>query len=107
MIAMAKMKRSSAAGRSAVQPRKRALVYALSSLEHDVEKLPKEFEYVIHPGKHLLLTYLRGIVYGLGALTAAVIVIPFVLWALQKLPPFPVIGEYVNRAATQVQQVRP
>ncbi len=79
--------------------KKRALVYALSSLEHDVEKLPREFEYVIHPGKHLLLTYLRGIVYGLGALTAAVIVIPFILWVLQKLPWLPVVGEYVNRAA--------
>lgn len=88
---------------SSVPKKKRALVYALSSLEHDVEQLPREFEYVIHPGKHLFLTYLRGIVYGLGALTAAVIVIPFILWALQKLPPLPVIGEYVNRAAIQVQ----
>ena len=91
------------AKRSPRAGKKRALVFALTSLEHDVEHLPKEFEYVIHPGKHLLLTYLRGIVYGLGALTAAVIVIPFILWVLQKLPPLPVIGDYVNRAATQIQ----
>lgn len=77
---MAKAKRPSPA------PKKRALVFALSSLERDIEQIPKEFEYIIHPGKHLILTYLRGIVYGLGALTAAVIVIPLVLWILKQLP---------------------
>ena len=74
---------------AAQKPRKRALIFALSALEHDLEQLPKEFEYVIHPGKHLFLTYLRGIVYGLGALTAAVIVIPFILWVLRQLPWIP------------------
>lgn len=83
--------------------KKRALVYALTSLEHDVEQLPREFEYVIHPGKHLLLTYLRGIVYGLGALTAAAIVIPFLVWVLQQLPWVPIIGDFVSRVATRVE----
>ncbi|MBI2636245.1 hypothetical protein HYW84_02880 [Candidatus Peregrinibacteria bacterium] len=77
-------------------PGKRALVFALSSLEHDVEQIPREFEYVIHPGKHLFLTYLRGIVYGLGALTAAVIVIPFLMWVVQHLPLAPIAGDFVN-----------
>ncbi|NOS67722.1 MAG: hypothetical protein HOO67_05160 [Candidatus Peribacteraceae bacterium] len=76
----------------------------MSSLEHDVERIPREFEYVIHPGKHLLLTYLRGIVYGLGALTAAVVVIPFVVWVLQKLPWVPIVGDFVNGVVERVQQ---
>ncbi len=94
-----------ASKRSASAPqKKRALVYALSSLEHDVEKLPKEFEYVIHPGKHLLLTYLRGIVYGLGALTAVAIVIPALLWIMQSISWVPLIGDFVTRITLQVEQ---
>lgn len=75
---------------------KRALIFALSSLERDVEQIPREFEYVIHPGKHLFLTYLRGIVYGLGALTAAVIVIPFLVWVMRQMPLVPIVGDFVN-----------
>ena len=85
------------------KPKQRALIYALSSLEHDVERLPKEFEYVIHPGKHLFLNYLRGIAYGLGALTAAAIVLPLLLWVLQFISWVPLIGDFVGRITTQVE----
>lgn len=82
------------------------MVYALTSLEHDVERLPREFEYVIHPGKHLFISYIRGIVYGLGALTAFAVVIPVLLWALHSIEWVPIIGDFVNKVATRVEQVR-
>lgn len=103
---MPRKRRSSAFAQPAQQPKKRALVFALTSLEHDVEQLPREFEYVIHPGKHLILTYLRGIVYGLGALTAAVIVIPFIVWLLQQFPWVPIIGDFAERVLVRIEQRR-
>lgn len=104
--AMPRKRRSSAFAKAVARPKKRALVFALTSLEHDVEQLPREFEYVIHPGKHLMLTYLRGIVYGLGALTAAAIVIPLLLWILQSISGLPLIGDFVSRITTQVEMKR-
>ena len=104
---MAKSTRSSSAPHaSSRSTKKRALIYALSALEHDVERLPREFEYVIHPGKHLFLTYLRGIAYGLGALTVVVFVIPFTLWFLQKIPWVPIVGDFVNKVVTRIEQVQ-
>ena len=86
--------------------KKRALVFALTSLEHDVEQLPKEFEYVIHPGKHLFISYIRGIVYGLGAITAFAILIPVIVWAMRRVEWVPILGDFVSKIATQVEQVR-
>ena len=86
--------------------KKRALIFALTSLEHDVEQIPKEFEYVIYPGKHLALTYLRGIVYGLGAITAVVIVIPLLVWMLQQIHWVPIIGDFVDKILVRVEQTR-
>lgn len=86
--------------------RKRALVHALSSLERELEKLPGEFQYVIHPIKHLWLSYLRGITYGLGALTVVVIVVPVMLWLLQKIPWVPLVGDFVNQVVTRIEQAQ-
>ncbi len=108
---MAKAARSSPARNVTVRSirggrpsKRRTLVFALSALEHDVEQLPKEFEYVISPGKHLWLSYLRGIVYGLGAITAAVFVIPFIIWILQRIPLVPIIGNFAHRVAVQMER---
>lgn len=61
---------------------------------------------IIHPGKHLFLTYLRGIVYGLGALTAAVIVIPFLMWVVQRLPLVHIAGDFVNAVMHRTEPMR-
>lgn len=100
---MAKARRASSARHNSG---KRALVFALSALEHDVEQIPREFEYVIHPGKHLFLTYLRGIVYGLGALTAAVIVIPFLVWVARQLPLVPIVVDFVNEVVQRTELIQ-
>ena len=78
----------------------------MGALEYDVEQLPRAFEYVIHPGKHLLLTYVRGIVYGLGAITALVVVIPLIVWTLRTVQWVPLIGDFVNNIATRVEEVQ-
>lgn len=101
---MAKAARSSPA--RVASSKKRALVFALTALEHDVEQLPKEFEYVINPGKHLWLSYLRGIVYGLGAITAAVFVVPFIIWFLQKIPWVPIVGDFVRAVTVQIERAQ-
>ena len=79
------------------------LMSALQDLERSMERLPKEFEYVIHPGKHLVLTYIRGIVYGLGALTAVAIVVPLLVWILQRIAGVPVFGDFVTNIIDRVE----
>ncbi len=101
---MAKTPRSSALKKDSS---KKTLIYALTSLEHDVEQLPKDFEYVIHPYKHLWLSYLRGIFYGLGAITAVAFVVPFILWGMQKVEWVPVIGHFVSQVVAQIRLVQP
>lgn len=53
--------------------------------------------------EHMLTTYLRGIVYGLGALTAVAIVMPLMVWILQKIEWVPVIGDFVTRVLYRVE----
>lgn len=86
-------------------PRKsdKALEDALHGLQQSVDRIPKEFEYVINPGKHLLLNYVRGIVYGLGALTAVAIVIPLLVWMLHHIAWVPVIGDFVTNVVERVE----
>jgi hypothetical protein len=76
---------------------------ALQGLERSVDRLPKEFEYLIHPGKHLLLTYIRGITYGLGAITAVVIVVPMLIWMLHRFEWVPVVGDFVTNVIERVE----
>ena len=76
---------------------------ALRGLEKEVAGLPSEFEYVIHPGKHLFLTYVRGIVYGLGALTAVAIVVPLIISMLHQVEWVPVVGDFVERVVTRIE----
>ena len=82
------------------------LITALRHLERSVDRLPSQFEYVIHPGKHLFVSYIRGIVYGLGAITAFAVLIPIIVWMLHRIEWVPILGDFVNRVATQVEQVR-
>ena len=83
-----------------------ALNRALRGLEKEVASLPREFEYVIHPGKHLFLTYVRGIVYGLGALTAVAIVVPLIVSMLHQVEWVPIVGDFVERIVLRVEQAQ-
>ena len=82
------------------------LIEELRQLRQTVNKLPKDFEVIIHPGKHLFLNYMRGIVYGLGALTAVAIVIPVIISLLRHVEWVPLLGDLVTRIILQVESVR-
>ena len=91
---------------SSSAPHHRELIAALHKLDRSIDRLPRQFEYVIHPGKHLFMNYLRGILYGLGAITAFAILIPIIVWMLHRVEWVPIIGEFVNKVATQVEHVQ-
>ncbi len=82
------------------------LIRALHKLESSVDRLPRQFEYVIHPGKHLFVAYLQGILYGLGALTAFAILIPLFVTMLRHVEWVPILGDFIGRIATQVEHVQ-
>ena len=60
-----------------------------------------------HPVKVTVLSFVKGIAYGLGALTAAAIVAPFVVWFLQSVAWPPVIANFVTDVIHQMEQVSP
>lgn len=89
---------------AAISGADRELTKALRGLEKAVASIPKQFEYVIHPGKHLFLTYMYGIVYGLGALTAVAIIIPLIVSVLHRVSWVPLVGDFVERVVTRVEE---
>ncbi len=92
--------------RSSLPAKGSELTQALRSLERTVNRLPRQFEYVIHPGKHLFMSYIRGIVYGLGAITAFAVLIPVIVWTLHRVEWVPILGDFINRIAIQVENVQ-
>ncbi len=61
---------------------------------------------VFNPGRNLLFTYLRGIVYGLGAITAVAIVIPLLVAILQQIQWVPLLGNFVQDVLVRVEETR-
>jgi len=83
------------------------LVQSVKSLDKTIEGLPDRYAYVFHPGKNLWLTFLRGIVYGLGIITAFAIVIPIFIGILQATVEWvPLISGFVERVIEQVENTR-
>ncbi|MDD5055852.1 MAG: DUF5665 domain-containing protein [Candidatus Peribacteraceae bacterium] len=60
-----------------------------------------------HPVKVTVLSFVKGIAYGLGALTAAAIVTPFIVWFLQSVAWPPVIADFVTDVIHQMGPVSP
>lgn len=77
---------------------------SLRTLNATIIDLPEKYGYVFQPGKHLFITYLKGIVYGLGVLTAVAIVIPILVAMLQQVSWVPIIGDFVKDIATRVEE---
>ena len=79
------------------------LSVALQELRGVVEAIPKEYDYIFHPGKQLFFTYLKGIVYGLGALTAVAIVLPVIVSFMQQVQWVPLVGDFVKDVSTRLE----
>ena len=82
------------------------LVSTLRGLDRTLRSLPREHDLFFHPGKHLFFTFVKGIVSGLGLITAVAIVIPIVVSLLRGIQWVPLIGDFVSRIATQVEQAQ-
>ena len=80
------------------------LTEALSQLRDTVRRLPREYGYFLSPGKHLVFTYLKGVVYGLGALTAVAIVTPLLVTFFQHIQWVPLVGDFVQKVSVQIEQ---
>jgi hypothetical protein len=80
------------------------LASAVRSLEHTIVRMPEEHGIVFHPAKHLLFTYMKGIAYGLGALTAVALILPLILSLLQQVAWVPIAGDFVHRVIERLEQ---
>lgn len=82
------------------------LTRSIDELRKTIEHLPGEYGYLLQPSRHLFFSYLRGIVAGLGAITAVAIVIPVMLWILHGIQWVPLLGDFVAGIATHVEQAQ-
>ena len=80
------------------------LTKALRSLQASIEHVPIKYSHLANPGKHLLYTYAKGIVYGLGALTAVAIIIPLIVAMLQRVPWSPLVSNFVQDVIQRMDQ---
>jgi hypothetical protein len=88
-----------------VQPEEK-LSRSLEHLDRTISELPEEYSLILHPGKHLIFTYLKGIIYGLGVLTAVAIVIPLLVALLRSVEWVPLVGDFVERVVIRIEQQR-
>jgi hypothetical protein len=78
----------------------------LKQLREIAENIPRKFDLFFHPGKHLFFTFLKGVASGLGVIAAVAIVVPIVVAMLRGVQWIPVIGNFVNQIAEQMEQAR-
>ena len=84
----------------------RDLVRAIGNLEKVVDGFPDQYPHIFRPGRELMFTYLKGIVYGLGALTAVAIVIPLLVTLLQQIQWVPLIGDFTEDVLHRIEQAQ-
>lgn len=77
-------------------------------LRKSIDKLTKsvsEMEHLRTP-KTFFWTFLRGIVYGLGLITAAAIVIPVIVLLLRSVEWLPLLGGFISDIINNIEQTR-
>ncbi len=79
---------------------------ALKKIQIGLEELPEQFQNAFRPGRQLLFNYAKGIASGLGVITAFAIIIPLIVWFLQRIQWVPLIGDFVSQVAVQVEEAR-
>ncbi len=97
-------KKEAAPAAPVVSPKEQKLAQSLDALNATIRELPEEYGYAFHPAKNLLFTYLKGIITGLGVLTAAAIVVPVVIWFLREVQWVPLVGDFVSEVATRMEE---
>lgn len=85
-------------------PEQEDLAKALRDLQETIIQVPQHYSHLTNPGKHLIFTYVKGIVYGLGALTAVAIIIPLMVALLRQVPWGPIVGDFMQGVVERMQQ---
>jgi hypothetical protein len=82
------------------------LEHSLNHLAKVAERLPKDLGFPRNPFQYLVVSFLKGIAYGFGALVAVAVVVPLVISVMRSVNWVPIIGNFVADIATQMEVTR-
>lgn len=88
------------------QPRQKqdvTLQKTLSRLNKTLDEFTEQNIALSHPGRSLGWHFLRGILYGLGILTAVAIVIPIVIEILRVIEWVPLLGDFLVQLVERME----
>ena len=80
------------------------LVEAVEGLDHTINQLPRLYKTLFNPSRALLLTFVKGIVYGLGMICAIAVVLPILIWFLRYVEWIPLLGDFFSEIAQRMQE---
>lgn len=97
------------ASKEALTSDTKAIIASLMELRESVDFTRLELTTHRRLYRSVFSSFLKGIAYGLGALTAAALVIPIVLWLLSAVAWPPIIAGLVSDVVSQLESnhVRP
>lgn len=78
-----------------------------AELRLTIEKAQAEFKRENQFRRVLSLSFLKGVVSALGALTVVIIIIPVALWFLSVVEWSGLIGDFVSQIILQIEQSNP
>lgn len=81
----------------------KAIIASLTELRESVDFTRHEIATHRRLYRSVFSSFLKGIAYGLGALTAAALVIPIVLWLLSAVAWPPIIAGFVSDVVSQLE----
>jgi len=78
----------------------------LERVQRTLEEMPRKYPYAFgyQPWKRFFLSFFKGIASGLGVAVAVAIVIPLALAFMQSVDWVPLVGDFLSRVATHLQQ---
>lgn len=83
------------------------LVTELHEIHSFLREVHSSEQWTRHPVKVTVLSFVKGIAYGLGALAAAAIVAPLILWFLRSISWVPQFAPVTNNVIRQMEQASP
>lgn len=86
------------------QPEENKLKKSLTDLRSSVDSLRVNVEKDVHVGYSLSMAFLKGVAGALGAVTVAVLVIPFVVWFLHQIQWVPLTSDFVNQVLQRIER---
>ncbi|MDA1209196.1 MAG: DUF5665 domain-containing protein [bacterium] len=75
---------------------------SVDQLEKTMSTLSSQCASILNPGRNLLFTFLKGIVYGLGILFAVALLVPVAVSILDNIQWVPLIGDFLSQVFQQM-----